>query len=112
MHLTAQKVPSVSSAACDLTSYPVMVSIRCLVCPGRLLKNSQEQRGSKHVQSRTNPSHSVQSLQCVVSGHCQVEARLADVGLHAVNGLAIGGADHLGIKQLDDIWNRSEWRAK
>lgn len=49
----------------------------------------------------------VPSLQCVVSRHCQVEARLADVGLHAVNRLARGGADHLGIKQLDDVWNRS-----
>lgn len=47
-----------------------------------------------------------------MSRHRQVEARLADVGLHAVNRLASGGADHFGIKQLDDIWSGSRWAIK
>lgn len=58
------------------------------------------------------PQLNAPSLQCVVSRHRQVEARLADVGLHAVNRLASGGADHLGIKQLDDVWSSSGWRKK
>lgn len=44
-----------------------------------------------------------------MSRHRQVEARLADVGLHAVNRLAGGSADHFRIKQLDDIWSSSRW---
>lgn len=51
------KIPSMyNSTACKCTSYPVMVSIRCLVCPGRLLKKSKEQHHTKRRPSKTSPA--------------------------------------------------------
>lgn len=45
-----------------------------------------------------------ESVQGVVSGHRQVEARLTDVSLHPVNRLAGSSAQQTGVEQLDDIW--------
>jgi len=48
-------------------------------------------------------------VQGVVSGHSQVEARLADVSLHPVDRPAGGSTEQLGVEQLDDVW-RVGWK--
>lgn len=46
-----------------------------------------------------------ETLQGVLSGHGQVETRVADISLHPVNRLAGSRAEQIGIEQLDDICN-------
>lgn len=50
------------------------------------------------------PKSQTSDSQSVVSGHGQVESRLADVSLHPVNGLTGSSSKEFGIEQLDDIW--------
>lgn len=77
-----QKIPLTNSKAWDCTSYPVMVSIRCLVCPGRLLKKVRRATAFQASSKQKQPSMTLlSSMFRLYNVLCPVTARLKPVSL-------------------------------